>query len=286
MRVAVIGATGQLGTDVVRRFDAAGHEVISLGHADVDVADEPAVREALLALRAAVVVSTAAMHQVDRCEEEPAAAFRVNALGARNVARACAEAGSAVVYVSTDYVFDGMSRTPYREHDLAHPVNAYGVTKLAGEMFVSAECPRSFVVRTSALYGTNPCRGKGGLNFVRLMLRLATERPEIRVVTDEVVCPTYTLQLADAIVKLAGTDSYGTYHAVSRDSCSWYEFADAIFRRTGTHANLIPATSQEFPKKTRRPAYSALDTSRIHKIGVDALTSWDDALGQYLSAVA
>ena len=182
-RTLVIGATGQLGSDVVDAFVAAGQSVIGLGHDELDVTDGAAVMEVVTGSGATTIINTSAFHQLDRCEEEPATAYLVNATGASHVAAAAQQSGAQLIHISTDYVFDGHKDTPYREDDLPGPLNVYGASKLAGEHLVRAACERSFVVRTSGLYGPRPCRAKGGLNFPRLMLKLAAEKGELTVVT-------------------------------------------------------------------------------------------------------
>src|SRR5215470_12237445 len=225
MRVAVIGANGQLGQDVCQAFSAERDEVIALNHSDVEITALESLQTALERIRPDLVVNTAAFSNVDRCESEPMTAFAANALGARNVARAADAAGASLVHISTDYVFDGRQRTPYTEKDPVAPLNVYGNTKLAGEFFVQAASQRHFVVRVSAIYGHHPCRGKGGLNFVELMLRLSREKKELRVVDDEFVSPTPTVQIAQQLVALSRTSDYGLYHATCEGSCSWFEFA-------------------------------------------------------------
>jgi len=182
MKVAVLGGNGQLGQDAVAAFRAAGDDAVSLSHQDVEIASAESVKSVLENIRPEIVINTAAFHHVDKCEADPATAFSVNGIGARNVAQATDSLGSKLVHISTDYVFDGSKRTPYVEQDSALPLNVYGNTKLSGEGFVRTLNPRHFVVRVSAIYGTQPCRAKGGLNFVELMLKLSREREELRVV--------------------------------------------------------------------------------------------------------
>src|SRR4029077_13355292 len=234
MKIAVIGANGQLGRDLVAAFCENGDAVRGLTHSDVEISDLHSVSRALEDIRPQVVVNTAAMHHVETCEREPEKAFAVNALGPGNLALAARELGAVLMHVSTDYVFDGSKGSPYTEEDNPRPLNAYGITKLAGEHFVRATMTKHFVVRTSGLYGKSPCRAKGGLNFIELMLKLAKERGEVRVVDTEVVSPTSTAELAQQMVQLSHSDCYGLYHATAEGSCSWYEFARQIFAITDT----------------------------------------------------
>jgi dTDP-4-dehydrorhamnose reductase len=222
------------------------------------------------------------MHHVESCEHEPAKAFAINTLGPRNLALLARELDAVFIQVSTDYVFDGTKTSPYDESDAPMPLNVYGNTKLAGEYFVRCTTSKHFVIRTSGLYGKRPCRGKGGLNFVDLMLKLARERGEVRVVDDEAVSPTFTEQLARQIVVLSQSDSYGLYHATSEGSCSWYEFAREIFAITNTRVNLRVASPNDFPAKVLRPRYSVLENRALKLRGVNTFRPWQDGLRQYL----
>ena len=281
-KAAVIGANGQLGADVIGAFRTAQWEPVSFTHSDFAVEDEEAVRSALAAAAPAVVVNTAAMHNVESCEADPAAAYRVNALGARNVARACRSSGAYLVHISTDYVFDGRKGTPYVEEDLPCPLNAYGNTKLAGEYYVLAECPGCAVVRTSGLYGRHPCRAKR-YNFVELMLKLAEEKGRVRVVQDEVLTPTYTWDLARQIVRLGEERvPLGICHATNEGSCSWYDFAAAIFELAGVEVVLEPAGPGDFPGKVPRPKYSVLENRKLKERGLNVMRPWREALAEYL----
>jgi dTDP-4-dehydrorhamnose reductase len=283
MKVAVLGANGQLGADVVLAFRQAGDEVIPLNHEDVEVSDELSVVSALSNASAELVVNTTAMHNAEKCELDPARAFAVNALGTKFLARGCEARGSVFVHVSTDYVFGGEKRTPYVETDLPRPVNTYGISKLAGEHFALCENRKTFVVRTSALFGSHPCRAKGGDNFVGLMLRLGRERGKVKVVDDELVSPTYTVDLADQIVRLARSAAFGVYHATSTGQCTWHEFATAIFGEAGIDVVNEVATAADFPAKVRRPTYSVLDNRALRDRGLDVMPTWRDALKRYIS---
>jgi dTDP-4-dehydrorhamnose reductase len=283
MIVAVIGANGQLGRDVSSAFADEGHSVTGLTHQDVEISSLASVREALGGLRPELVVNTSAFHHVEKCEADPALAFAVNGIGARNLAQITEEAGATLMHVSTDYVFDGEKSTPYTEDDAPAPLNVYGNTKLSGELFVRSMNPRHFVVRTSAIYGENPCRAKGGLNFVDLMLKLSKERKELRVVDDEFVSPTPTAQIARQLVVLSRSSDYGLYHATSEGSCSWFEFAAAIFDLTKTKIHLEPARPGEFPAKVPRPKYSVLENQALQSKSLNVFTDWKRGLETYLA---
>ena len=284
MKVAVLGSDGQLGSDIVEAFAQNGDEVSALTHNDVELTSALSVEQALSAANAEFVVNTAAMHHVEKCEADPAAAFSVNAIGAKNVAMWAKKAGAKVAYVSTDYVFDGKKGSPYIETDVADPLNAYGITKLAGEHFTAAIVEKYFVVRVSAIYGTRPCRAKGGLNFVELMMKLSGERDRLRVVDDEFVTPTPTFQIAEQLVALSTSETYGLYHATAEGSCSWYEFAREIFRACEIHVNLQKADPGEFPAKVQRPKYSVLENRALKNAGLNVFTDWREGLHGYLAA--
>jgi dTDP-4-dehydrorhamnose reductase len=282
MKVAVIGANGQLGGDVVRAFQASGDDVCSLTHDELEVSHMDSVRQALRHAAANVVVNTSAMHHVERCEQNPDGAFAVNALGARNLAEVTRDLGAVLIHVSTDYVFDGKKAEPYVEEDAPVPLNVYGNTKLAGEYFARTLNPKHFVLRTSALYGKLPCRGKSGLNFVELMLKLARERGKVRVVDSEIVTPTPTTELAKQMVALSRSDAHGLYHATAEGSCSWYEFAKEIFDTTNTQVQLEIAGPGEFPAKVPRPAYSVLENRGLKTRSLNCFKSWREGVRDYL----
>lgn len=282
MKVAVIGANGQLGSDLVGAFSAEGDVVAALTHTDIEISELPSVSRVLEGIRPQVVVNTAAMHHVENCEREPEKAFAINAVGPRNLALVARDLNAVLLHVSTDYVFDGSKGSPYLEEDNPRPLNVYGITKLAGEHFVHATTAKHFVIRTSGLYGKSPCRAKGGLNFIELMLKLAKERGEVRVVDNEVVSPTSTAELAQQMVRLSHSDCYGLYHATAEGSCSWYEFAREIFAIMDTPVRLKVAAPDEFPAKVARPKYSVLENRALKSHGLNAFKPWQDGLHKYL----
>jgi dTDP-4-dehydrorhamnose reductase len=283
MKVAVIGANGQLGSDLAATFAQNGDIVCPLTHAEIEIADLESVKASLEANQPEFVVNTAAMHQVDACEREPGTAYAVNAVGARNLALVTRSLGATLVHLSTDYVFDGNKTTPYEEGDSPLPLNAYGNSKLAGEFYVRTLNRKHMVVRTSALYGRHQCRAKGGRNFVELMLELARTRGAARVVNDEFVTPTPTHDLARQIVSLSRSDSYGLYHATSEGGCSWYEFAREIFSQAGVDVRLEAAQSGEFPAKAPRPRNSVLENKQLKILGINVFGSWQSGLRRYLN---
>ncbi len=281
MKIAVIGAHGQLGSDLMRSL---GDDAIGLTHAQIEITDPVSVASALDAIAPDTVINTAAYNLVDKAEQEPDRAFAINAFGPLHLARHCAERNLTLVHVSTDYVFgqDGARTTPYTEADFPGPVSVYGTSKLAGEHLVRATCRQHFVVRTCGLYGRPTSVGKG--NFVRTMLRLAQDRDELAVINDQHCTPTSTADLASAIVSLLQTDQYGLYHATNSGSTTWCQFARAIFDLSGIDINVTPITSARFDAPAHRPAYSVLDSTRLIAITGLSLRPWRDALAAYLSS--
>ena len=280
MKIMVIGAAGQLGSDLVRILPPA--TTVALTHADVEITDPVSVKQTLERHRPDVVINTAAFHRVDDCETRMDEAFQVNALAVRRLAAACRESGAALVHFSTDYVFAGEKTEPYVETDRPGPLSVYGASKLAGEHLVAATLPRHFVIRTCGLYGLGGSRSKGG-NFVETMLRRGAAGKPLRVVSDQVVTPTYTTDLARKVSELIATESYGLYHITNRGLCSWFEFARAIFDIAGVKADLSPVTAEAFGAPARRPAYSVLRNHRLESLGLDDLPPWQESLKRYLA---
>ena len=280
MRILVIGANGQLGSDIVKMLHS--EEVIPLTHKEIEVAEEVSVRRAMKLHNPHVVIDTAAYHKAGNCERNEVKSFKVNAIRAKNLANVCKEKEAILVYISTDYVFDGKKRTPYIESDPPRPLNTYGISKLAGEYYIRYIWPKHFIIRTSGLYGSAKCRAKGG-NFIDLMLRLAKEQDEIQVVSDEVLTPTYTKDLALKIRDLIQTDYFGLYHITNNGACSWYEFAQKIFELSGLKVNLKRTTQEKFGTEIKRPQYSVLRNYALEKRGMDNMRRWDEALKAFLS---
>jgi dTDP-4-dehydrorhamnose reductase len=263
-----------LGRDVMLAAGNAGHDVVGFGRAEMDVSDAAAVDRRLDLERPDVVINCAAWTDVDGAEEAEPAAFAVNGTGAGNVAAAAARVGAAVVYVSTDYVFDGAKRDAYVESDQPAPLSAYGRTKLAGEEATAAANKRHFIVRSAGLFGI------GGSNFVETMLRLATIQKEVLVVRDQVGSPTYTWHLAYGIVRLIEGIEFGIHHMAAAEQCSWYEFAREIFEQAKVECKVLSGTTEMLGRPAPRPAFSALTSQREHAI---RLPSWQDGLAGYLA---
>jgi len=279
MRILLLGAGGQLATDLLATL--TGDKIFPFAHEEFDICDPTVVRARVSNLRPDAILNTAAFHRVDECEDEPEQAFRVNSVGVYHMARVAAEVGAVLVHVSTDYVFDGAKGTPYVETDAPNPQSVYALSKRAGELIVQRYCQRYFLVRTCGLYGLANRRGKG-TNFVETMLRLAEDGQPIRVVTDQVLSPTSSADLALALNLLIHTDRFGLYHLTNTGQCSWYEFAQEVFRLSRLSPDLQPITSEALARKARRPAYSVLDNANYRAAGYPDLRPWQDALADYL----
>ncbi len=278
MKTVIVGGNGQLGIDLMKAF--AAESPVALTHQDISIENIDSVSNVLSTLKPDVVVNTAAYHKVDDCEKNPVRSFEVNALGAMNLAKVCQSLGASLAHVSTDYVFDGMKKSPYLESDIPNPLNVYAVTKLAGEHFVQAYSAKHYVVRSCGLYGHSPCRAKGR-NFIDTMLKLASEKPELKVVNDEILTPTYTFHLAQQIRELVTKPVYGVYHVTNNGSCSWYEFAMEIFRLSGTSIKVTPVSAKEFPAPIKRPSYSVLENTGLQSLGIDHMPHWKESLAHY-----
>jgi dTDP-4-dehydrorhamnose reductase len=282
MRLLVTGAAGMLGRAVVATATELGHDVAGLAHADLDIADQPAADRALELHEPEAVVNCAAFTDVDAAEAQPELALAVNGTGAGNVARAAAEVGARVVHVSSDYVFDGArspatggSGEPWVESDPTGPLSQYGRSKLRGEEEVAAATPEHAIVRTSWMFGP------GGRNFVDTMLRLARERDEVTVVTDQVGCPTFAGHLAGALVELAERREFGIHHVAGAGWCSWYELAIETFDQAGVACRVLPTTSDRFASAARRPAWSVLGSERPEPL---TLPPWQEGVRAHLAA--
>jgi dTDP-4-dehydrorhamnose reductase len=281
MRIFLLGANGQLGSDLGRTFASREWEVIPSVRSVLDVCNAEQLEAGVSAAEPDLVVNTTALHKVDECEIQPDRAFAVNATAPLNLARICEKIGATLVHFSSDYVFDGTKRAPYEVTDLPAPVNVYGASKVAGELLIAASMQKYFVVRTCGLYGVAGSSGKGG-NFVETMLRKACEGAPIRVVSDQIVTPTGTRDLAEVVAELVQTHSYGLYHVTCEGACSWYEFARAIFEFAGVDPDVSPINSSEFPSTVKRPSYSVLSKTKLNSIGL-CMPQWRDSLAGYLA---
>jgi dTDP-4-dehydrorhamnose reductase len=286
MRIAVVGAAGQLGRELCRLLPPG--DAVALTRAEADLHDTAAVHARLEALRPDVVVNCAADNRVDAAEADARDAVAVNALGVAALARHCRDRGALLVHVGTDYVFDGRATRPYTEDDAPNPLGAYARTKLAGELFAQALAPRHAILRVAGLYAEGGSRGKGG-NFVDKVLAQARAGKPLRIVADQVTAPTWARDVAEAMARLVpclveGRAPFGVYHVTNAGGCSWYEFARAALELAGVDADVTPITTRELNAPAPRPAYSVLANERLAAAGLPALRPWRDALAAYLAS--
>ncbi|WP_028591729.1 dTDP-4-dehydrorhamnose reductase [Paenibacillus massiliensis] len=286
MKVMVTGAAGQLGTDAVRIFTEQGHEVLASDRAQLDITDQQQTLDAVTAFKPDAIVHCAAYTAVDAAETDVDGAYRVNAVGTRNLAVAAERVGAKLIYISTDYVFDGQSEQAYHEYDNTNPQSIYGKSKRAGEVHTQTLSSRYFIVRTSWVYGLH------GNNFVKTMLKLGQEKPSLQVVHDQKGSPTYTVDLVHFLAELMLTDKYGIYHASGSGACTWYEFTQAIFEEARDimgltiQAELHPCTTDQFPRPAHRPANSVMEHLSIRTNGFSDLRPWREALKDFLKELS
>src|SRR5579863_3882265 len=277
MRVTVFGATGMLGKALMRQWPTgAGDEITGLGSAQADIRDFAQVERAIQQSKPDWIVLAAAYTDVDGCELNPVLASSVNTLGAVNVAKAASAAGAKLLFVSTDYVFDGTKSAPYETDDPRNPINAYGRSKADAEEKVLSTLPDTCIVRTSWLFGP------GGKCFPDTILKLAATRPELEVVNDQRGCPTYTLDLADAIITLCKSEARGIIHCTNRGDCTWYDFASEIIRQAALKTVVRPTTSEKFVRPAPRPKYTVLSSASLSPYGIK-MRLWQETVADYLS---
>jgi dTDP-4-dehydrorhamnose reductase len=281
MRYVLIGATGQLGHDLARTFRAPG-DLIPVARAELDLLDPAAIGRVLHAVRPTHVVNAAAYNLVDRAEDEREQAFAINADAVRVMADTCQALNATLVHFSTDYVFDGAKTTPYTEDDPPAPLGVYAASKLAGERAALERCTQTFVFRVCGLFGVGRPAGGGRTNFVETMLRLAAAGQALRVVRDQVLSPSYTLDLAPKVWRVLARGAPGLYHLTNAGQTSFYDFAREIFRLSGLSPSLAPVTAAEYGARARRPPYSVLARTRLAALGEDDLRPWPPALAAYL----
>ncbi|MBO9542038.1 dTDP-4-dehydrorhamnose reductase [bacterium] len=288
MKVLVAGAKGMLGHDLIPALKHTGHLVVSSGlqpsdepdYVRMDITDVAQVREAFAAVRPEAVINCAAYTNVDAAETDEANAYRINALGSWNLALACQAAEIPLMYVSTDYVFDGTKGSAYDEYDLPNPQSVYGRSKRAGEIHVERLCTKHYIVRTAWLYG------RGGKNFVETILKAASEKPELKVVNDQWGSPTCTTDLAQAMTALLTTERFGTYHVTGSGVCTWHDFAKKIIELSGLQTPILPQTTEELNRPAPRPRYSMLSHRALGLAALPAMTQWETSLERYLASRA
>lgn len=284
MRVLVTGASGQLGKDVVALFQQKGHEVMGCSRSELDITSLEQCQQVIGGFQPDSIIHCAAYTAVDAAETDVDGAYKVNAVGTRNVAVAAEKVGAKLVYISTDYVFNGRSATPYQEYDNTDPQSVYGKSKRAGEVLTQSLSSRYFIVRTSWVYGLH------GNNFVKTMLRLGQEKPQLQVVHDQKGSPTYTVDLARFLEELVHTEKYGIYHASNSGDCTWFEFTQAIFEEAQKlgfkiTAQVEPCITEQFPRPAPRPANSVMDHLSIRTNGFTDLRPWREGLKDFLKFI-
>lgn len=281
MNIVLIGANGQLGSDLFKAFQKHGMAVTGLTHTQLDVCNHPQVSSAIESLKPDVVVNTSAFHKVELCDKDPQKSLEVNALAVRNLAKCCSSNKALLVHFSTDYVFDGKASKPYDEFDQASPANVYGVSKLTGEQLALIENDRCLILRTSGLYGITGSSGKGG-NFVEMMVGKAQRGEQIRVVMDQVLSPTCTADLAGTVTECIEAGLHGLFHASSEGETSWYDFTRSIVELAGLSTEIVPVKTSEFPSPVVRPSYSVLSKQRLKAAGISATPHWRESLAGYI----
>lgn len=281
MKVLVTGAGGQLGFDVVMELESRGHIAIGVDHHTMDITNPAAVEQVIREKAPDAVIHCAAYTAVDAAEDDKENCRRTNVDGTENIARVCRDMDLKMMYISTDYVFDGKGEKPWEPEDERAPLNVYGQTKCEGEMAVQKILEKYFIVRVTWIYGIN------GRNFVKTMLRLAKDHSTLRVVDDQIGSPTYTRDLAVLLTDMVETEEYGIYHAANEGTCSWYEFACAIFREAGLEGKItvLPVSSEEYGAKAARPFNSRMCNDKLERNGFHRLPDWQDALRRYLDAL-
>ncbi|MCI6675879.1 MAG: dTDP-4-dehydrorhamnose reductase [Clostridiales bacterium] len=279
MRVLVTGVKGQLGYDVVNECKKQGIEPVGVDIEEMDITDEAAVRKVITESYVDAVIHCAAYTAVDAAEDNVDICRKVNAGGTENIAKVCKELDLKMMYISTDYVFDGQGERPWLPDDERHPLNVYGQTKCEGEYAVEKYLDKYFIVRIAWVFGVN------GKNFIKTMLRLGEERGAVSVVNDQIGSPTYTFDLAVLLVDMIQTEKYGRYHATNEGLCSWYEFACEIFKQAGMEVAVTPVSAEQFPAKAKRPSNSRMSKDKLEENGFHRLPTWQDALSRYLKEI-
>ncbi|MFJ7736032.1 dTDP-4-dehydrorhamnose reductase [Lysinibacillus sp. NPDC097287] len=277
MKIMVTGANGQLGQELVRQLSSSEHELFAFTKTELDITDIEKVVAVCNDIQPNIIINAAAYTNVDGAETNQELAFRVNGIGQRNLAVAAEKIGAKICYISTDYVFNGQANSPYTEYMNVDPLGIYGQSKYEGEFLTKTLSTKYFIVRTAWVYG------EFGPNFVKTMLKLAEEKPEIGVVHDQIGSPTYTVDLAEFLIELVQTEKYGIYHCTNSGTCSWYEFANEIFKVTEKDIVVNPLTSEQFPRPAKRPTYSVLGDLSLHVNGFTPRRHWKDALYDYLN---
>ncbi len=281
MKVAVIGSNGQLGSDIVNVLSLK-HELIPLTHREIEIGDEKNTRDVLKTLNPEVIINTAAFHNVPKCEEDKGTAFKINGYAMKHLSIISNELNAYLLHISTDYVFDGLKKEPYREEDIPNPLNTYGISKYVGEIYIRNYCEYYAIIRVSGLYGMNPCRAKSGKNFIDNVISMANEGKELKIVDDQILTPTYTYYVALQIEKIIERKINGIIHSTCEGEVSWYEFTKEIFRILNLDVKIEPVKTKK-DELVKRPLYSVLENSVLKREGINIMPLWKDALREYIN---
>ena len=276
MKVLVTGVKGQLGYDVVKELERRGHQPIGVDREEMDLMNNEAIHTFIMTLKPEAIIHCAAYTAVDKAEEEVEICYQVNAESTKVIAECAKELDIKLIYISTDYVFDGTKEGEYVETDIPNPINVYGASKLKGEQYVQGLLEKYYIVRISWVFGVN------GNNFIKTMRRLGSERDELNIINDQVGSPTYTADLAPLLVDMMEAEKYGIYHVTNEGFCSWYEFANEIFKQSKINVNIYPITTDQYPTAAKRPMNSRMSKAKLAENGFNSLSNWKQALICYM----
>ena len=277
MKILVTGVKGQLGYDVVKALESRGHQPVGVDHEEMDLMNNNMIQNFIMNLKPEAIIHCAAYTAVDQAEEEVEICYQINAEAVKVIAECAKTLDIPMIYISTDYVFDGTKASEYVETDIPNPINVYGASKLKGEQYVQQLLEKFYIVRISWVFGIN------GNNFIKTMQRLGNEHDELNIIHDQVGSPTYTAHLAPLLVDMIETDQYGIYHATNEEYCSWYEFADEIFKQSQLDVTLHPITTDQYKTKAKRPLNSKMSKQKLSDYGFHRLPTWQEALKNYLN---
>ena len=277
MKILVTGVKGQLGYDVVKALESRGHQPVGVDHEEMDLMNNNMIQNFIMNLKPEAIIHCAAYTAVDQAEDEVEICYQINAEAVKVMAECAKKLDIPMIYISTDYVFDGTKASEYVETDIPNPINVYGASKLKGEQYVQQLLEKFYIVRISWVFGIN------GNNFIKTMQRLGNEHDELNIIHDQVGSPTYTAHLAPLLVDMIETDQYGIYHATNEGYCSWYEFADEIFKQSQLDVMLHPITTDQYKTKAKRPLNSKMSKQKLSDYGFHRLPTWQEALKNYLN---
>lgn len=280
-KIAIIGANGQLGSDIYLSLKE-NYNVIPLIHKNIEITQLDSINSCLSKIHPDIIINTAAYHDLNTCEKHPKKAFLVNGIGLRNLSVWCKGNDCMLVHISTDYVFDGRKNKPYLENDCTRPLNTYGITKLAGEFYISSILEKYIIIRTTGLYGTHPCRGKSSKNFVEMFLELIENKETVEFGGEEICTPTFTENIAEQIKHIIKTNEFGIFHITSKGFCSWFEFGEEIIKQTKSKTKLIKRERKESVSNIIRPKYTVLENRHLNGLGINRMLDWKVTLSEYL----